>query len=292
MGNIDHYTLTLDLDKVEKALKDGWKSDLSPSRNLGEALQKRIKLIVAPEYLEKVNISLSGNDVEDFIEPNIKGYVTSRKATMAYLAALNPTKVVLVNTQLVTSPGEKPDLVILSLGKEAPDGDYPSWEEMMGKIWEMYAPLGPVCYEYNEIKKIKHLKVRAVAHFTPGEYEFKRDIPDWNEDFTFPKAILRLCNLQDLPFTITQMPSDSIVWIPRITSHDGPAMLKREIFRIKEAGEVVMEGSPELLWLDAFVGLKLRSFVHKDGAYQTVVPIYHGQKKIGSLELNFIDAEE
>lgn len=292
MVDINHYTLTLDLDKVEKALKNGWESNLSASRNLGKALQKCIKLTLCPEYLEKVNILLSDNDVEDFIEPNVKGYVTSRSDTMAYLAALNPAKAVLVNTQLVANPGEKPDLVILSLCEEAPDGDYPCWEEIMGKIWEMYAPLGPVYYEYNEIKKIKHLKVRAVAHFVPGEYEFKRDIRDWNGNFSFSRAVLRLCNLQDLPFEITQNPSASLIWIPRIAFQDGPAMLKREIFRIKEAEEVVMEGSPELLLLDAFIGLKLHSFVHKDGAYQTVVPIYHGQKKIGSLELNFIDIDK
>ena len=292
MENINKYTLTLSLEEIGEALQGGWESALSASRNLGKALQKCIKSTLGPEYLEKVDLLLSDDDAEDFIDPNINGYVTSRRETMAYLAACNPSGVVLVNTQLSGCTKKKPSLVIRSLCRLAPDGDYPCWEEMMGKIWEIYKPLAPVCYGYNEIKQIKHLKVKAIAHFNPGEYEFKRDIPNWH-DFSFPKAILRLCNLQDLPFKVTQRPSTVFLWIPLLASgHNGPNMLKREIFRMKEAEEVEMEGSPELLALNAFVGLSPRCFVRKDGAYQTVVPIYHNGTKIGSIELNFVDIDK
>ena len=296
MKNINHYTLTLPLEKVEKALKSGWESDLSASHNLGKALQKCVKFTLDPEYLEKVNISLSSNDVEDFIDPNVKGYVTSRSDTMAYLAALAPAEVVLVNTQLDMRPGGKPDLVILSLCKEAPDGDWPCWEEMMEKIWEISSAHAPVACGFDEILKIRHFKFTATAHLKPGEYLFKRDIPEWGMNFTFSRAILRLCNLQGIPFTVTKMPGTSFCWLPEIESggDDKLAVLRWENFRIDSGEKVEMEGHPhilctDLLCLEKRFGLRSARFVKKDGAYRTVVPLTCGEKKIGSLELNFID---
>lgn len=296
MENIDNYTLTLSLEDVGKALQTGWRSKLSPSHNLGEALQTVIKSTLTSALVKKVNICLNSDGVEDFIDPRISEYVRSRKDTMAYLAGLYPAQVVLANTRLSANPKGKADLVVLSLCKEAPDGDWPCWAEMMARIWEISSVRGSAFCGFDEILKIRHFKFTATAHLKPGEYLFKRDIPEWGMNFTFSRAILRLCNLQGMPFTVTKMPGTSFCWLPEIESggDDKLAVLRWENFRIDSGEKVEMEGHPhifctDLLCLEKRFGLRTAHFVKKDGAYQTVVPLTCGEKKIGSLELNFID---
>ncbi len=295
MVNIENHTLALPLGDVEKALKNGWRSEISASHNLGEALRNTIKSSLAPRYSENVRFLLPKDKVEDFIDPNIHGYVTSRKGTMAYLAALYPSKVVLVNIQLrySTDVDEKPDLVIPSLSKNAPDGNYSGREAMESKIWKARHSHSFRSYSYDDIADIRHLKVTAVAHLNPGEYVFKRDLPEWGLNFSFSRAILRLCNLQDLPFTVPEKPSGVFAWIPLIASeHNGPNTLKEETFRIVEPEEVKMEGYPDLLCLESRFHLKSQCFVKQGGAYQITVPLTHREETIGSLELNFVEEAE
>lgn len=298
MENIDNYTLTLSLEDVGKALQTGWRSKLSPSHNLAEALQTVIKSTLTPALVKKVNFSLSGGGAEDLIDPRISEYVRSRKDVMAYLAGLYPAKVALVNTRLSANRGGKPDLLILSLCKETPEGDWPSWAEMMVKIWEISTAHAPAPCDFYTVRKIEHLKFAATAHLKPGTYLFKRDIPEWGLNFTFSRAILRLCNLQGLPFTITKMPGNAFRWLPEIDSggDDKLAVLKWETFEIGSSEDVEMEGHPHIISLDLlclekrFALLSAR-FMKKDGAYQTTVPLTCGEEEIGSLELNFIDEE-
>ncbi|MBQ1427446.1 MAG: hypothetical protein IIZ04_01055, partial [Aeriscardovia sp.] len=238
------------LDDVEKVLKNEWQFNLSPSRNLGVALQKRIKAMIGPGC-DKVNVLLSSDDVEDFIDPSISKYVRSHKGAMAYLAALYPSKEVLVNTQLFANPEKKSDLFLLSLSKEAAETDCSAWDVLTIKLCERTPAIHfarPGC-GYDPIKKIKHLKVTAKAHLDKNICVFNRNMSEWGTNFTFERAILRLCNLQDMPFRITKKPNKAFQWRPLINSggEDERPVLSSEVFGIYEATEIEMEGNPDLL---------------------------------------------
>jgi hypothetical protein len=294
MENVYHYTLPLPLEDVEEVLKNEWQFNLSPSRNIGIALQKRIKATIGPDC-DKVNVLLSSDDVEDFIDPSISKYVRSHRGAMAYLAGLYPSKEVLVNTQLFANPEKKSDLFLLSLSTEAPKKECSEWDLLRIKLCEMEPGirLDWPLRGYDAVKKIKHLKVTAKASLNKNICAFDRDISEWGTNFSFERAILRLCNLQDLPFKITKKPNKAFQWRPIITpgGKDERPVLSTEVFGIYEDTEIKMEGNPALLCSEKRFALDTAPFEKKDGAYQTVIYLTCHDHIIGSMELDFIDAD-